>query len=1229
MTGAPGYVKGGRRDARDTAPDAAHRSGSAFRRWLGAAVPGARPAESDAIATDAVASGPTTSEPSDAELRATEIRATEIRADAPASATGPDALAASLRRPVPDRDLVALCNRFEGITRQLERLVRTTLDSGPAAGSGTIDGKSPLERAVAEIAARQRALDEDGMPAEPSMFAPVLTPAAAPPAVDLSRLEDQLRAITAQIETLRSPCRAAELAGELRQELRQIGRAVHDLVPRHAFEALEAEVRALSARLDQSRAAAFDPAALAPIEQGLAELRDALRGLAPGELAGSVNTLFHKIDQISAEGLDPAVLHQLQGAVETLRGIVTTVASGDALTALVAEVRVLSERIDHAPLAPATPAADAIANLERQISGIAETLAAQSAEQSAAQTVTRAAADAAVQAAGAAAQAAEAAEAALARSAERIALAAPAAGDATAAPAQPPTLEPLMASLVDRLERFDLMADARAAQALAPIEERIGLVDDKLDRLQAGGLDPAVVAKVEDRIRLLADKLDSIERSALDHPGLAPLEQRVAQLVQKIEQSEQRLEMLPALERGMAELLAHVEALQAARTAPPQPDPALAALARDVESLRQSQDDADRRTRASLEAAHGTLDRMADRLAAIESDLRAGPARSSASVSATPTPTAPTAAVEAAAEPPPFAAAAPATAPLPGPSSARGTGLAIPIGPPRRPAPEPAALSSTETEDGGLPPDAPIEPGSGPPWYRGRSAADRIAASQAALGPTPESPAAAGAKPNFILAARRAAQAASEQASPSPATAETGSGAGAGIRRLSDRIKALFVTSSVLVIALALVPIGLRSLDPGADRPAEVITAAPSSVPPSSAPVAAAPDAKSRAGTTVADLVPPSDLAAAARALSAASPTAKALIDRHLPKLKDETSLLAPPAAQPPAAPPPSVAAPATVPATGTPPVTAPATTAAAPPGAAPQSAAEITGALPSGRGVAPATPLATPPHAAAPARPGAPPAAVPLAPAPAAASGEAWPDSLPAALATKPLAAGVAARNPAAAYEIAMRYAEGRGVAADLAAALPWFLRAAEAGLAPAQFRLGSLYEKGHGVKKDLAEARRWYQAAADRGNANAMHNIAVLYAEGIDGKPDFAAAAQWFQRAARHGVADSQYNLAILHARGIGVEQNLAEAYKWFAIAAQRGDKDAVRKRDDIAQRLDQQSLTAARLAAQSFVPLVAPEEAVTVVPPPGGWEDAVVGPGSRPKPKTRVPFEQAARL
>jgi localization factor PodJL len=109
--------------------------------------------------------------------------------------------------------------------------------------------------------------------------------------------------------------------------------------------------------------------------------------------------------------------------------------------------------------------------------------------------------------------------------------------------------------------------------------------------------------------------------------------------------------------------------------------------------------------------------------------------------------------------------------------------------------------------------------------------------------------------------------------------------------------------------------------------------------------------------------------------------------------------------------------------------------------------------------------------------------------------------------------------------------------------------------------------------VKKDLEAARRLYTAAATKGNGKAMHNLAVLYAEGVSGDPDYRNAAQWFRKAADHGVPDSQYNLAILYARGIGVEQNFAESYKWFALAAQRGDKDAAKKRDDVAARLDAQ--------------------------------------------------------
>ena len=190
-----------------------------------------------------------------------------------------------------------------------------------------------------------------------------------------------------------------------------------------------------------------------------------------------------------------------------------------------------------------------------------------------------------------------------------------------------------------------------------------------------------------------------------------------------------------------------------------------------------------------------------------------------------------------------------------------------------------------------------------------------------------------------------------------------------------------------------------------------------------------------------------------------------------------------------------------------------------------------------------------------------------------------------------------------------------------NFAQAAIWYERAARAGLAPAQFRLGALYEKGNGVPKNLAEARRLYLAAAEKGNANAMHNIGVLYAEGIDGKPDFKAAAQWFRKSATLGVADSQYNLAVLYARGIGIERNLAEAFEWFSLAAKSGDADAAKKRDDIAGRLDPATLAAVRRQIDGWVADVQPAEATTVRAPPGGWDQAEAAPPTKRKPRPRA--------
>jgi localization factor PodJL len=217
--------------------------------------------------------------------------------------------------------------------------------------------------------------------------------------------------------------------------------------------------------------------------------------------------------------------------------------------------------------------------------------------------------------------------------------------------------------------------------------------------------------------------------------------------------------------------------------------------------------------------------------------------------------------------------------------------------------------------------------------------------------------------------------------------------------------------------------------------------------------------------------------------------------------------------------------------------------------------------------------------------------------------------ERLPDAIGGPVLRSAALKGDPTAAYEIGMRYAEGKGVASNFDEAAKWYDRAAQAGVVPAIFRLGTLYEKGLSVKKDADIARRYYMQAAERGNAKAMHNLAVLDADGGGKGANYKSASQWFRKAADRGVADSQFNLGILYARGIGVEQNLAESFKWFSLAAAQGDTDAGHKRDDIAKKLDPQSLAAAKLAIQTFTPEPQPDDAINVATPAGGWDAAPV--------------------
>lgn len=1130
-------------EARPTSSAPQGLGASALRGWLNNMIPGITPQHAATAA--------------DETKRAHRAGAAEIpAADRPVF---PDTslLDKDVRAPVePDHDLELLCDRLDTLTHQLTRLVaRMDADRPAAAAADTAD--DPVEAAIAEIFARQRVLAV-AEPDSPTMFppaasAPTADPAAdanqtTPPVVsasDLGGLEQQLKLITKQLEILRSPCRAEELVVELRQELAGIAKTLEILVPRSAFDALEQEVHVLSDRLDSTRDAGADVASFTKLEQGLAEIRDAISNLAPVELGEAVQTLSYKVDQINAAGVDPLTLRQLDAATNSLRSIVTQVASGDALAAMVNEVRALGEKIDRSLPGVSEAASgsldhDLLLALEREVSGIAATL------------------------------------------------------NAKADQVPTPAIEPLIESIVHKLDRFDLFADEETAfapikaqinelgdkidrlqppsadpAAFAPLEAQLGQLAEKIDHLQPPSTDPAAFAPLEaqlgqltdtiermhaegaeqtvlvaldERIRAIAMKLDRLEENAPARADTGPLEQRIAELAEKLGASEARLGNLEAIEHGMTELIARLDEIRKAAgvDTPPAAPPA--------GSYGAIEPSAGERLEPASSAFEPDHQAPTPEPQSFEPDV---PRRSSFDHVFGGRSAGGETRASAGREPDrPLADQWPGSSPWV--ESVRAAEPAEKTEPA-----EPAAPSLIEppADALNLPADAPIEPGSGPPRFRpGRSTAERIAASQAVLGPVPaDRTAGAGSRPNFIIAARRAAQAASEQYVQAADAEADEAASGRMGKALAKRVKSLFVTSSVLLLALGAtgVTLSLTGLL-NSDRDQAIKLA---SAPATTAVVPQRPAAK-----TIATLMTPT--ASTAPNVLPATREATAAVEKAIP--------IAPAGAGRKRHPERLTAL----------------------------ASADTTGSLGLQR--------------AARSQP------VPSARPVEANNGNPWSDPLPPALKTKPLAAGVEARNPGAAYEIALRYAEGRGIDPDMAAAATWFARAAEGGIVPAQFRLGGMYEKGVGVKKDLEQARHYYRAAADHGSAHAMHNLAVLYAEGADGKPDFAAAVTWFRKAAEYGVADSQYNAAVLLARGIGVEQNLGEAYKWFAVAAKGGDKDAVRKRDEIGERLDAQTLAAARLAASVFAATLQPEEATTVRAPEAGWDDVAVTP---PKPRSRA--------
>jgi uncharacterized protein len=139
-------------------------------------------------------------------------------------------------------------------------------------------------------------------------------------------------------------------------------------------------------------------------------------------------------------------------------------------------------------------------------------------------------------------------------------------------------------------------------------------------------------------------------------------------------------------------------------------------------------------------------------------------------------------------------------------------------------------------------------------------------------------------------------------------------------------------------------------------------------------------------------------------------------------------------------------------------------------------------------------------------------------------------------------------------------------------------FARAAGAGIAEAEYRVGRCYLEGSSVPVSLTESVRWLTRAAAQDHVEAQWLLAALHVHGVGAEadpralagetastnlfsakqaldPDFVAAEKWARRAAERGSADGQAVLAYILTSGPESMRNLEEAHAWYQRAAEAG--------------------------------------------------------------------------
>jgi TPR repeat protein len=178
--------------------------------------------------------------------------------------------------------------------------------------------------------------------------------------------------------------------------------------------------------------------------------------------------------------------------------------------------------------------------------------------------------------------------------------------------------------------------------------------------------------------------------------------------------------------------------------------------------------------------------------------------------------------------------------------------------------------------------------------------------------------------------------------------------------------------------------------------------------------------------------------------------------------------------------------------------------------------------------------------------------------------------------------------------YDLGVIFANGVAGQTDMAKAMDYFRKGAEAGDADCQTSLGMFYQAGDripsGVKADPVEAVKWYRLAAEQNHTEAIQHLGMIYVTGQGVTQDVVEGAKWFMKGAELGNADCWWGLGQCYWEGKGVQKDMVQGLALFSAAVdgtqQPQQKQAMsERRDQLAKELTPEQLKEAERQAAGW--------------------------------------------